>query len=427
MSAPKIKTENRVIFFDNLRCLFVLFVILEHSSNAYRNLIWWPVADKDTSIIAEWVSALSDAFAMPLLFYIAGYFAIPTIKKKSTSSFLKGKLRRLGIPWLLCILTICPVLPLIYHFTRNGLTLSMSYWDLWVILLRNAAELNVRLIVSMNELMMNNQFYQRYMWFLSLLLLFFLVFSIMYSFKKSWFDRVDQPVISESPSVLPTLKLLLGVGFLTAICSFLMIGTVLVLGPKSSTPEPLFTLGNIIQFRPSRLFLFIIYFGMGVITYRNRWIERGKFPGHCKTWVISFLGLLIVYLFTRSLMLNGPNHLRAIYGPIFFFILNFLTITTLGLFTSIAVRHWNRPTAFAGNLASNSYYMYLSHYIFVLVFQLILFTFPGVPGLLKFGLVSVLSIVCAYIVSQFCIKPFPRISIITTITIFMVMVLVIHP
>ena len=184
MSASKTETENRVIFLDNLRYLFVIFVILEHSSNAYKKLMWWPVADKDTSIIAGWLSAFSDAFAMPLLFYIAGYFAIPTIKKKSTSSFLKGKLRRLGIPWLLCILTICPVLPLIYHFTRNGLSLSMSYWDLWIILLKNAAELNVGLIVSMNELMMNNQFYQRYMWFLSLLLLFFFVFSLMYSFKK---------------------------------------------------------------------------------------------------------------------------------------------------------------------------------------------------------------------------------------------------
>jgi glucan biosynthesis protein C len=415
MSASKIKTENRVIFFDNLRYLFVMFVILEHSSNAYKNLMWWPVADKDTSIIAEWVSVFSDAFAMPLLFYIAGYFAIPTIKKKSTSYFLKGKLKRLGIPWLLCILTICPVLPLIYHFTRNGLSLSMSYWDLWVILLNNAAALNVGLIVSMNELMMNNQFYQRYMWFLSLLLFFFFVFSIMYSFKKNWFDRADQPVISERSSVLPTLKLLFGVGFLTTICSFLIIGTILMFGPKSSNPEPLFTIGNIVQFRPSRLFFFIIYFGLGLMTYRNRWIERGKFPGHFKTWVISFIGLLIVYLFVRDLMLNGPKDSREIYGPL------------LGFFSSIAIRYWNRPTAFSGNLASNSYYMYLSHYIFVLVFQLILFTFRGVPGLLKFGLVSALSIICAYIISQFIIKPFPRISIFATITLFIVMVLVIRP
>jgi len=206
-----------------------------------------------------------------------------------------------------------------------------------------------------------------------------------------------------------------------------MVGAILMFGPKSSNPEPLFTFGNIIQFRPSRLFLFIIYFGLGLMTYRNRWIERGKFPGHFKTWVISFIGVLIVYLFAHNLMLNGPNHLRAIYGAMFFFILNFLTITTLGFFTSIAVRYWNRPTVFGENIASNSYDMYLSHYIFVLVVQLILFTFPGVPGLLKFGIVSALSIICAYIVSQFFIKPFPRLSIFATITLFIVMVLVIHP
>jgi hypothetical protein len=41
--------------------------------------------------------------------------------------------------------------------------------------------------------------------------------------------------------------------------------------------------------------------------------------------------------------------------------------------------------------------------------------------------VSALSIICAYIISQFIIKPFPRISIFATITLFIVMVLVIRP
>ena len=68
-------TENRLVFFDNLRFLFVLFVVLQHSGNAYSNLGWWPVVDENTSIAVEWFNAFSDAFAMPLLFYIAGYFA----------------------------------------------------------------------------------------------------------------------------------------------------------------------------------------------------------------------------------------------------------------------------------------------------------------------------------------------------------------
>ena len=427
MHASAIKTEKRVIFFDNLRLLFVLFVIVEHSSNAYRGLIWWPVAEKSMSLIAQWVSAFSDAVAMPLLFFIAGYFATPTIQKQSTSSFLKGKVKRLGIPWLLCIVAICPVLPLIYHFTRNGLSLSTSYWDLWVVLLKNAAQLNVGLIVSMNDLMMNNHFYQRYMWFLSLLLVFFLVFGILYSLRGRWFERTDQPGMPEGVAISSTLKLLVGIGFLTAICSFLVVGAMLAFGPKSSHPEPLFTLCNVIQFRPSRLFTFIIYFVLGLMTYKHRWVERNTFPGHFKTWVISFVGVLFLYLWVYQQMLHGPNHLKEVYGAIFFFILHFVTITTLGLSASIAMRYWNRPTILSGNLASNSYDMYLSHYLFVVVLQLILFTIPGVPVLLKFGLVSVLSVACAYLASQFLLKPFPRIAMFAAIALLVLMVLVIRP
>jgi hypothetical protein len=419
---------NRVVFFDNLRWLFVIFVILEHSSNAYTGLNWWPVADKATSIIAGWISAFSDAFAMPLLFYIAGYFAIPTIEKKGTLLFIKEKLKRLGIPWLVCILTICPTLPLIYHFTRNDLSLSTSYWKLWVELFKSATDFNVGLVVSMNDLMINNQFYQRYMWFLSLLIAFFFIFSLMYSIKKDWFGRFDQPITQQNPSFASTLKFLFGIGFLTSFFSFLMVGLILAFGPKSSNPEPLFTLGNIIQFRPSRIFLFIIYFGLGVMTFRNKWIERGKFPGQFKIWVISFISLLIVYLFVYSQMHYGPDHLKEIYGVVFFFILNFMIITTLGFFSSIGLRYWNRPTIFGKKMASNSYDMYLSHYIFVLAFQLVLYiVVPGIPGLFKFVLVSMLSIIFAYIVSEFFIKSFPRATIITTIVMFATMVLLINP
>jgi hypothetical protein len=419
--------ETRVIFLDNLRYFFVLCVVLQHATNAYNGLSWWPVAEETSSMVVGWLSAFFDAFTMPLLFYVAGYFAVPTIRKKGVSAFLKGKLKRLGIPWLVCILTICPILPLIYHYTRNNLVLTESYWDLWKTVMTNAARLDIGIIDSMNTLMQNNDFYQRYMWFLSLLLLFFVLFSIIYRLKESWFEPADRPVSSKNPSILSTLKLLVTVGFLTSFFSFMMIGLMFFSTPGLSNPEPLFTLGNVIQFRPSRIFLHIIYFSLGIITYKRRWIESGRFPGHLKTWLISFSILLIAYLYVRHLMLNGPEHLEEIFGPLFFFILNFLTISTLGLFASLALRFWNRPTAVNRNLASNSYNMYLSHYILVIGFQLVLLTLPGIPELLKFTLVSVLSLVCSYAVSQFLLKPFPRISVAAAGGLFIIMALVIRP
>ena len=427
MSSSEISTENRVIFFDNMRFFIVLCVVLQHSSNAYTHLTWWPVSDNASSAIVEWLRSFIDAFAMPLLFYIAGYFAVPTIQKKGVAAFMKGKLKRLGIPWLICIFAICPILPLIYHYTRDALTLSTSYWDLWLVLMKNAAEFKVGIIYSMNELMQTNQFYQRYMWFLSLLLLFFSVFAVIYSLKKSWFEAIDQPVNSEIPSVLSTLKTLVIIGFLTFLCSFVMIGSMFFLAPQLSDPEPFFTLGNVIQFRPSRLFLFIIYFTFGILTFKNKWIERGKFPGHFRTWLISFVIILTAFFYARHLMLSGPEELREIFGPVFFFFLNFLTISTLGLSASLALKYWNQQTAVNRNLASNSYNLYLAHYLFVIGLQLILFTVPGMPGLLKFGIVSVLSMMCTYMVCQFLIKPFPRISVVLAISLFAVMIFAIHP
>jgi len=427
MNMPANGTQNRLVFFDNLRFLIVLFVVLQHSGNAYSNLEWWPVADGNTSITVEWLNAFIDAFAMPLLFYVAGYFAVPVINKKGAAAFMGGKLKRLGVPWLICILTICPIVPLIYHYTRDNFTVSSSYWNLWVELMTNAAEFDIGIIVSMNGLMETNQFYQRYMWFLSVLLLFFFIFSAIYKFKSSWFNSDDQPAIPAASSVLKTLIILVTIGLLTFFCSSLVVGAMVFLTPNISTPEPFFTLGNIIQFRPSRLFLFIIYFTFGILTFKYKWIERNKFPGHLPTWIISFVIILIAFFYARDLMLNGPEELKQFFGPmLFWFFLNFLTISTLGLSTSLALKYWNRPTAINQNLASNSYNMYLAHYLFVIVFQLAFLNLSAMPGFLKYGFISVLSVLCAYIVGQFLLKPLPRISAVAAICMFAVMVFVIQ-
>jgi glucan biosynthesis protein C len=427
MKIPANGTENRLIFFDNLRLLLVLCVVFQHSSNAYNSrLIWWPVADGTISSLAEWLNAFIDAFAMPLLFYIAGYFAVPTMNKKGAVSFLKGKLKRLGGPWLICILTICPIVPLVYHYTRDNFILATGYWTLWLDLMKNAAEFNVGIILSMNALMQNNQFYQRYMWFLSLLVLFFFIFSAVYAVKKSWFNDFSQSLTGEASSVLSTLKILAVVGFLTFVCSAVMINAMFFLVPGLSNPEPFFTLGNVIQFRPSRIFLFVIYFTFGILTFKKKWIERGRFPGHLPTWIISFGIILIAFFYARNLMVYGPDDQKKILGPVFFwFCLNFLTISTLGLFASLALKYWNRPTALNRSLASNSYNIYLAHYPFVIVFQLVLLTAPGMSGSLKLVIVSTLSILCSYIVCQYLIKPFPRATIAAVFILFILMALVI--
>ncbi len=431
MSVAKPASSTRLIFFDNLRYLFVLFVVLQHSGGAYSGnffMRWWAIFENDSSIVVTPLISFLDAFTMPLLFYIAGYFAVSSIQEHGILSFIKGKLKRLGIPWLMCILTICPVFALIYHYTRDNLTLKSGYFNLWITLLENAAQFNTGLIASMDKLVMNNGFSQRYMWFLSLLLLFFLVFSIIYKVKRTWFDK-DYPVTQEPATPSSTLKLLAIVGLFSLFSSLAAYSLMFLFSKNIPDPSAWFVVGNIVQFQYMRLAYFIIYFSMGVITYKNRWIERGKFPGHFKTWIITFIILFVSFIYLAYSFMSSPLKSKEmfIYGFLMLPVQCFLTIATLGFFSSLAIKYWNRPRKVDQGLASASYDIYLSHYIFVLLFQLILFTMQGIPPLFKFIMVSVSSILCAYAVSRFLVRPYPKATIALLFVMLIAMFFVIMP
>ncbi len=418
---------DRVVFFDNLRYLFVFGVVLQHASMAYLYSSWWPVADEPSMVVGAF-TGFFDGYLMPSLFFISGYFAIPSIRRKTISQFIKGKLRRLGIPWLVCSLFIGPIVPLVYHYTRNGLTLSSSYWHTWRAVMNNAIGFDVGILPPMRQVLENDLFYQRYMWFVGLLIAFFLMFSFIYSSKKCWFESTDPALKAVRPSVLSTIKMMLSIGILTFLGSTLLIGTMFALSPGVSNPESWFTLGNIVQFRVSRIFLHFAYFVLGVLTFKWKWIERAKFPGHNKTWFVAFVLVLVAYYYSYFLMLSAETgEAEKLFGLLYWFCLNYFTITALGLSVSLGIRYWNRQTPFNKLLATNSYNLYLSHYIFVIGFQLLLYTQPEIPVLLKFGLVSILSICCGFIVSRYLIKPYPQITMALVTVLFISMVLFIHP
>ena len=423
-------TDTRVIFLDNLRYFSVLCVVVLHSTCAYLYgaMAWWPVIDPDNTSITNIIAPFFDAFAMPLLFYIAGYFALPTMNKKGILLFLKGKLKRLGIPWIICILTINPVTLLIAYYLRNNLTLPMRYWDLWLLYLKNFTEFIFRLRNWMADPM--PQYFQGYMLFISMLFVFFLIFALIYKVKRNWFTTINEPFPSANAFISTNLKFLFLVGLLTFLLSEILI--IFLLIPVTRDPEAWISLSGFIELQPSRLFLHIIYFGMGIATYKRKWIERGIFPGRLIVWAVSFPLLLVCYFYASNLYIQSIYGLIskdsvAIYRTTAFLIRNLLTMSILGLFMALAVRYWNRPTKINQTLASNSYSMYIAHYPVVIILQFALLFIPGIPGLIKFGIVSALSIIFTYSVSQFIMKPFPRITTALAFILLIIMFVFIRP
>ena len=138
--------QNRVIFFDNLRYLMVLLVLVFHTGASYGSLpSFWPYRDPNPSEFIDHIMPLLDVFMMSILFFIAGYFALPSLQKTGGRRFLEGKFKRLGIPWLVVTILVLPVLDYIHYYTQSlwkGL-LPRKYGTHWWLSIKKIAELHI--------------------------------------------------------------------------------------------------------------------------------------------------------------------------------------------------------------------------------------------------------------------------------------------
>ena len=94
---------NRVPFLDNFCYLMILLVLVYHACGANASVAPHRVVHDTTSLIAGIIRELFDVFIMPLLFFVAGFFAPVSWKRKGSWGFLKEKIKRLLVPWALAI------------------------------------------------------------------------------------------------------------------------------------------------------------------------------------------------------------------------------------------------------------------------------------------------------------------------------------
>ena len=354
---------------------------------------------------------LMDVFIMSILFFIAGYFALPSLHKKGGGSFLKSKLKRLGIPWLAVTIFVLPILDYIHYFTQStGKGFSpRSYGTHWWLSMKKIAEFTIGRLRMSEYLEMTEHFYQRYMWFLSLLLLFFVVFWLLYKARGKWgriSERSTQDSTPSNRSVFLTLSI---VGVLNVVLFALVKFLFSSLGNPSDMVW--FSLGNVVQFQTAKLAFYIPYFGLGVYAYSKKWFAGGGDFGRPWMWgLICFLLMVVTMLVARS----RPRTAEAFIGlQIAFVVLYPLwTLSFLGVFTAFAFRRWNQTTTIGKELSANSFNMYLVHYLFVMTLPLLLSAWTGGPALVKFGTVALSTVLLSYMLSRYVTRPFPRLVVI---------------
>jgi hypothetical protein len=372
----------------------VIGVVVLHSAVSYSSLVpWWCVIEpNEYSAFFDTLLLLLDVFLMPILYFIAGYFATSSYQKKGTRLFLNRKFRRLGIPLIIGIPLVSPIFAYIYHYTRSGYAFGLPFHKYWASYMAGAADFNIGIITSIN------QFNQCHFWFISLLLFFFLNFAL-FAHKKKW---APTPLQQESSANAIFIALAV-VGGASAVSSLIAIR----IFASPGNPEPWITIGNFLQFQPIRLIPYLLYFGLGVYAFHHKWFIRVQIPGHLALWSLLCAGLGIsLLIMLKKLMLNFSINLLILYT----FTRSFLCASLFATLASSAFRYWNQPSPFSARLSLNSYHIYIIHFLVVILLQLLLSYWDGVPVSLKFALVSSLSILLSYGLSQHAVRPFPRLS-----------------
>ncbi len=138
----------RLLYIDNLRVFTIGLVVLQHAAVTYSGLGSWYYKEAAPLGQAEFLffglgQSHAQAFFMSLFFLIAGYFVPASFERKGSRAFLIDRLYRLGVPLLVYIFALHPLLVKILHpeldvadYLLNGLrTLDILSWTgpLWFV------------------------------------------------------------------------------------------------------------------------------------------------------------------------------------------------------------------------------------------------------------------------------------------------------
>jgi len=405
------REPNRILFLDNLRYLMVLLVLVLHAAIPYSNFVpWWCVKVPNAqAVFFDVVILILDVFLMPVLFFIAGYFAILSFQKKGLRVFLRRKFKRLGLPLLIAIPIVSPTFSYIHHVTRNGFSAHLNFGIYWVNYMKTIADLPLGIMTSID------QFSQSHLWFMSLLLIFFVVFASFArtKIKNEGPERIESPKKASPGSIIIVLAV---VGFLSAV--FATTGTLLF--ASALNPEPWLTILNLLQFQPDSEGSYILFFGVGVFAYTKKWFAGTEIPGHLVLWVLSCAVLSVGLLLTLNQVIR--NFSIEIF-LVYLVIKSFLCVSFLAAFSKWAALHWNRPSKLNASLAVNSYHIYITHFLIVILFQLLMAGWSAGSVFIQFGVVSLGSILLSYTVSNFCLRPYPRWSVVGIYALFIIMLI----
>lgn len=378
-------TENttkpgRLFFIDNIRWLMIVFVILTHAAVTYSNIGSWyytePVKLDIVSLAVFGIyQSFTQAYFMGLLFLIAGYFTPGAFGRKGFAKFIGDRLVRLGIPTLVYMLFINPII--VYYLLAFR----------WKTPLPPMGQAFFSYILSLDFLSGSGP-----MWFALALLIFSFVYAVMGPLLR---DAVRSQQDGNLPGHLAVAELIL----IISVCTF----AVRLVQPIGTS-----VMNMQLGFFPQYVILFIV----GIIAYRKNWIIHIPYSFGMTWFRMALIGGSIFWLAIQILgggisgdfsNYSGGLHWQSAAYALWesFFCLG----VSLGLIVIFRER-FNGQSRFTKFMSDNYFSVYVFHAPILISISLALREFSWHP-LLKFAVVGAISVPLCFLVSHLVLRRIP--------------------
>jgi glucan biosynthesis protein C len=357
----------RLFFLDNLKVLLIVLVVMHHAGQPYGPGGDWPIAQEQIPDIDLLLMSLffivNASFFMGLFFMISAYFLPGSYDRKGPAQFMKDRLVRLGVPTLVGVLGLMPVM--IYMLgSRN-----VSFVDFYV---NNLGGLSLG-----------------WLWFLAMLL----IFAVGYV---AWRLAFKWPKLNAT--VFPGTVSILAFAGAIALVSFAV---------KIVSPVNEWTWFHL--FEPAHVTQYVMMFAAGIVAYRGGWLE--KIPaGTGRRWLAA-AGLLVLAVPVIYFTMGGEGFDGGLSGmALLWSVWEALMCVSMSIgLLALFKNRFSYQGRIMKAMSDNAFTVYLIH-IPVVVFLQYLLVGVAIDPIVKFLIVAAVAVPACFGIGQFVIRQVPLVK-----------------
>lgn len=373
------RTSQYNVPFGYLRAFLVALVVAHHAVLAYHPYapppsslvaqprLWeaFPVVDTHRSTVFALFVGFNDTFFMSLMFFLSGLFVWNSLQRKGAAVFMRDRLLRLGLPFLVAAALLAPIAYYPAYLQASANPSLSDFWRQWRSL---------------------GNWPAGPAWFLWVLLTFDCVAAGLFAVSLRWAEVINKRLSAVFRSPL-------------ALFGLIVAGSAAVYLPMALKFTSLYwTAVGPFAFQTSRVFHYAFYFLTGILVgirpENTSLVPGGALARRWPVWVFSSLFAFAAAVVIVVLAVSNPTMRQCwelLGGCIFVISCAASSFAFLSLFLRFAVA---RKKAL-DSLSSNSYGIYLFHYIFVNWAQLVLLK-AALPALAKGGLVFLCALMLSW-------------------------------